>query len=368
MTDETPSRAKGVARVAAINVLVLAGLLLVAEGAASLYQAVVEYRAWKGEEVSLAERLYTEYDPLVGWINKPNVSIDDLYGPGVFVKTNAQRFRDAEAVRPTVPAGRIRVVCSGDSFTFGYGVDNDHAWCNRLRALDPRVEPVNMGQGGYGVDQSFLWYQRDGMAIAHDVHVFAFLTIDFERMAADSFLGYPKPVLTMKDGRAVADNVPVPRRTHVATLHFLRDLALFKTGAAWFAPEIAGNAEHGPQTVQEIAQLAKAVFRQLNEMADKRGAKLLFVHLPEWQDYDDRSRDGFRKFLKTEAVKLDVPYLDLVEVMRGLPSDTAQRMFIDHDIKGFVGSKGHYNTVGNAFVSEHVMDALRELGYVRPAK
>ena len=41
-----------------------------------------------------AERLHTEYDQLLGWINKRNIYIPDMYGPGVYLKTNALRFRN----------------------------------------------------------------------------------------------------------------------------------------------------------------------------------------------------------------------------------------------------------------------------------
>ena len=52
--------------------------------------------------------------------------------------------------------------------------------------LDPRFESVNMRQGGYGLDQAYLWYQRDGTRLAHDVHIFAFIFDDtLDPLAAD---------------------------------------------------------------------------------------------------------------------------------------------------------------------------------------
>ena len=126
----------------------------------------------------LAERAHTEYDAELGWVNRPNVSLPDLYGPGASLHINTQRFRGTRDVAPHTPVGRVRVVCSGDSFALGYGVGDDATWCHQLEALEPRVESVNMGQGGYGLDQAYLWFLRDGAALEHDVHLFSFIAED----------------------------------------------------------------------------------------------------------------------------------------------------------------------------------------------
>lgn len=115
----------------------------------------------------LAERLHTEYDPLLGWINKPNIHIQDMYGPNRYIRTNSQRFRNNHDFDIDIPKGKRRWICSGDSFVLGYGVDNDHTWCSVLSSIVPGIESVNMGQGGYGLDQAYLWYMRDGVQLQH---------------------------------------------------------------------------------------------------------------------------------------------------------------------------------------------------------
>ena len=51
-----------------------------------------------------------------------------------------------------MPPGKTRIICSGDSFTLGFGVDNEHTWPQQLAARNANLETVNMGQGGYGAD------------------------------------------------------------------------------------------------------------------------------------------------------------------------------------------------------------------------
>ena len=123
-----------------------------------------------------------------------------MYGPGILLKTNPQGFRADHDTASASARRDVRVICSGDSFTLGYGVDNDHAWCQRLAAIDPRLETVNMGQGGYGIDQAYLWFARDGDSLEpRHPRVRA----DHRRLpshAAASFLGHGKPVLDLGTG------------------------------------------------------------------------------------------------------------------------------------------------------------------------
>ncbi len=159
----------------------------------------------------LAEKGHTRYDPELGWVNTPNVALKDYYGPGLDLTTNAQGFRGTSPVPVAVPPGMFRIICSGDSMTLGYGVRDDQTWCQALASLDPRLEAVNMGQGGYGVDQAYLWFRRDGARLDHQVHIFAFIVSDFNRMQSESFYDYQKPVLVVRNGSIVVTNTPVPK-------------------------------------------------------------------------------------------------------------------------------------------------------------
>ncbi|MBZ0270081.1 hypothetical protein K8I85_18165, partial [bacterium] len=136
--------------------LVAALLGLVAlEGIAAIGLAIANARDPVRHPV--AERRHTRYDPELGWANRPSVRIDDLYGPGRSLTTNAQGFRAPCEYAERIPDGTIRLLCSGDSFTLGWGVDDADTWPAQLERLDERVETINLGQGGYGIDQAYLW-------------------------------------------------------------------------------------------------------------------------------------------------------------------------------------------------------------------
>lgn len=185
------------------------------------------------ENKGFAEKRYTEYDDLLGWISMPDMYIRDMYGPGIYLKTNEQRFRNNNNFSLNPPPNKIRVICSGDSFTFGFGVDNDHTWCQYLAFVNGKLETINMGQGGYGIDQAYLWYKRDGQKINPDILIFSFITSDFYRMKSDKFFGFDKPILKLENGVLITENVPVPKpfavwlkhkRVRIANLNSIRIL------------------------------------------------------------------------------------------------------------------------------------------------
>src|SRR5712692_3868789 len=182
-------------------------VLALIEGASSLL--LVAFELSRPVQV-VAGRTHIDYDSLLGWANRPSLFDRDLYGPGVYLRTNAQGFRNDHPFPTAAPPGRIRLVCSGDSFTLGWGVDNDHTWCALLERKNPRLDTVNMGQSGYGADQAYLWYKRDGRPLQHDLQIFAVVLDDFVRMRS-SFFGYLKPVLVREGDTLRVANVPVPR-------------------------------------------------------------------------------------------------------------------------------------------------------------
>ena len=169
-----------------------------------------------------------------------------------------------------------RAVCSGDSFTYGYGVGNDQTWCARLAAINLCLDTVNLGQGGYGVDQAYLRYRRDAGTLDHDLHLFAFISSDFTRMRSDSFRGYGKPVLKLEDGALVVTNVPVPRRPWLAkplkaVMEDVQDLRMFQAidrARKRLMPDASADDRSSREaTPDEVGALVEKVFEELKVLA-----------------------------------------------------------------------------------------------------
>ena len=334
-------------------------MLALVEGFASTF--LLSYRLYATRP--LAERLYTRYDSLIGWVAMPNRNVPDLYGPGVSLHTNSRGFRGAAEVGVSVPAGKARVVCSGDSFTLGYGVDDEHTWCHLLETLDPRLETVNLGQGGYGLDQAYLWYLRAGVPLQQDVHVVAVISGDYTRMRVQDFYGYRKPVLELRGDSLAVDRVPVPKPRFYApgrtqlyqALRELRVVALFEKVGRRLAPPV--TADSAP-THDPTWRVARHIYANLEATNRANGSLLVIVHLPTQEELSTMESEPWRQLMLEEAERNGWIFVDLVPEMRALPVETVRGMFIQTTGLRYPVAAGHYTKEGNAWVARTL---LREM-------
>ena len=304
-----------------------------------------------------AESLHTEYDPEIGWINKADFFAADLYGAEKNLRTNSQRLRAVHNYSQHPPLNKIRLICSGDSFTLGYGVSDHHTWCAQLEALDPRIQTVNMGQGGYGVDQAYLWYQKIKSQLRHHVHVFSFISLDFMRATKTEFLGYGKPLLRVADNRLQVTNVPVPNQDTV-----LRKW-LDRSGTFRLLRSFRSRSLNQEESSQHAEELAVYLFNHLQREHRAKHRTLVLVHLPLRDDYF-RGPDTWRRFLKSQASKHNWTYIDLLTGFQDLALPEIESMYLEHDLP-FAGAAGHYNEKGNRVVAELLLPQLMQLPTIR---
>ncbi len=313
---------------------------------------------------SFQERLHTVYDRELGWVNRPGVVVPDMYGPGVRLTTNAQGFRAVRDTPREAPKDRVRVICAGDSFTLGYGVGDEQPWCARLAARDPHLDTVNMGQGGYGVDQAYLWYERDGEPIEHSALVFALITGDFERMKLTTFAGHGKPILALEGDRLVTRNVPVPPPSRFP---FLWRRFAFAAGELRFAQLVQRIRSRSAAAVDPFDEstwgVAAKLFESLARSAREHHRTFVVLYLPTRDDHDTTASDGYREHLQVLANAGGFTVVDLVPVLRELPALTMRSLFIPDGSEG----AGHYAAAGHEWVAEQLAEALRRIPPFRAA-
>lgn len=355
------SRVGRIVAIVLLNIVLLGVLLALLEGAASLLFIANEIVRTPG----VPEHNHAEHDTLLGWVNVPNADLPDFYGPGIGVRTNGQRFRADREYSPGVPPGRFRIICSGDSFTFAYGVGNEDAWCERLTRLDPRLETINMGLGGYGVDQAYLWYMRDGTTLDHDLQLFVFLTDDFRRMRSDRFMGYGKPLLDMSDDSIVVTNLPVPRTSWLSHRRALHGETIGRLNIVRLARRLVGADRGAPDSTalarrdERIRAVVERIFADLQAANDARGSTLVLVFMPgEWDHRPDADTDAWRAFVSRRAALQGIPLVDVVEEIRRLP---------DAHVRALYAPNHHFNVAGNEWAAGVIHAAIAPLIETRPA-
>jgi lysophospholipase L1-like esterase len=331
----------------------LAALALV-EGASSL--ALLLRSLFGADAATLAERRHTRYDAELGWAHVPGLKLPDFYGPGRDLSIDARGFRGTREVSPRPAPGVLRVVCSGDSFTLGYGVGDDATWCARLGALSG-VESVNLGQGGYGIGQSYLWYARDGVGLGAHVHFFAFISADFGRLLSDRFQGYAKPRLEVRDGALVTANVPVPRASYLVPWLVARREAFAELRSLQLLRPLLQRVRRTPPAPTEnrdLPRLVSAVFAELRDLDARAGSRLVLVYLPMRPEHAGALDPRLPRLARRTARRLGIDFADLLSDFQRLPAAEAESLYLRPGDVAIAGGEDHFNERGNAWVARRL--------------
>lgn len=336
-------------------------------------------RAWLAAQRATLDQPPTgvgRFDPELGWRNEPGAC--EAGGRRCFDAIGA-RGRGERAPGP--PPGVRRVACFGDSYTYGSDVDDGEDWPARLDALDPGLEVLNLGVGGYGTDQALLRFRREGPALGADVVLVGLLVENIGRnVNRYRPLYYPSTVACSAKPRfALNDDgelelVPLPYATRrelleaVSSGRVLDDLAeheywrgdrplvpgstLARIAAAWSAyrrrqPEVLWSDPDG-----EPFRVTLAILENFEREARAAGASRVGVLVfPRARELADLARRG-TPFWGTLLEALDargVPWLDLAQALRARSG--AAPPYTDG---------GHLDPEGNRIVAEAVHAWLAE--------
>lgn len=295
---------KSLLKLSVINLLVL---LVLAE--LSLFvialTAYVTHAPW-------AERIAVRTDKLITWehaflenhrkgkmvylnLHQPHAERGWSMIPGKVVEkggntytSNRQGFR---SLYDFTNDERFQVMLLGDSFTFGDDADDKQIWPWLLQQKDSRLNILNMGGTGYGIDQMLLTLQEQLPLYSPDLVVVSFISDDLVRSTL-SFRDYQKPRFTLNKNRElVLGNVPVPDvDTVVKRLENSgsTDVSSFRTYNLLHNLLASQQKEFNPMGLvrcdQECMALNTRLFERMYELSRERGAEFLLVYLPCCQE------------------------------------------------------------------------------------
>jgi len=158
------------------------------------------------------QQTFFQYDTLLGWKGRPDAdgsfaSLDFM----VRVTLNRSGYRSSTEL--TV-AGRRNVIVVGDSFGWGWGVENDETFAE-VMMRETGWNVFNLSAPGYGTDQQLLAFDlidRRHTGPAADAGILLFSKNDFLDVTAEERYDYPKPRFVFEDGAPLLSNVPVPEK------------------------------------------------------------------------------------------------------------------------------------------------------------
>ena len=211
-------------------------------------------------------------------------------------------------------AAVTRIVALGDSFTFGYGVEEEQAWPRRLEAIlgeggaGGRAEVVNLGVGGYGTWEETRYLEEQRARLAPALALVAFYVGNDPQ---DNRRWYPPvPVFAEGDTPAAdagANRVERLKRWLSARLHLYNlvasrgDELLVRTGLRRlvYPFEIDVLRSPPPESVEAAWEATRAAFTMLTHM-QQSGLAIRVVLVPMRHQVDD----AFWKRLTTQYERL----------------------------------------------------------------
>lgn len=299
------------------------------------------------------------HDELLGWVNKYNS--DALVGLGddeFSFSVNSQGFRGKQEYHKDNPN---RIIALGDSFTFGYGENDDETYPyyleQELKEDFIDIEVVNMSCTAYGLDQEYLWFKRDGIKLNGKVLVLGILDINFSRSTLSRWIqGENKPRFKITNRGLKLTNVPVPEPCKVGSPRMARmDIfdTLFNWKGSYFLSFVRDRlyrlnllvTKEFPE-YSESFRLGKEILGELKLLCGENNIKLIIVLLPK-SDWEQDLQPIYYS-IKNLDKELGIEIIDMVEV------------FNNHGSwRELYNRTGHFSPAGNKLVAKTVYDHLK---------
>jgi len=152
----------------------------------------------------------SRYDATLGWtgVTGGRAQFTTLNN-SVWLAHNSEGFRDIE--HDYLTEKNPAIVFLGDSFTWGYEVEFEEMFVNRLRNMLSGYEVFNLAHRGYGTDQQLLTFMRWENKLTPSLVILMFCENDVLDNSSKRRYDKPKPKFQVLDYQLVLTGLPVPK-------------------------------------------------------------------------------------------------------------------------------------------------------------
>ena len=318
---------------------------------------------------------YVAENPDTVYISKPNISGHHI-SPGEFnypFQTSSLGFRSAEL--GAGPAATPRILCLGDSFTFGVGASDPETWPAqlevKLNVAGKKIEVVNAGVMGWGLAEYWIWTSAKAAQLAPNLIVVGCHASDWENayhglVSLDADGKLKRHQVIRKDVsrlKSIAGHIPLydTMMTHSAIASLLKQTVVRLTRKGTTGGGSGGSQPSSTASevsrVEQVAPLNKALLSELKQVAADMGAGLLIVFIPSVgameATTDDAHYRRFRELVQTWTQELTIPHVDATPLLQGhLKRHALPASALYH------GRDGHCTPVGYTVIAEGVADTI----------
>ncbi len=337
----------------AANFGLLAGAILVSLVVAELLLRIVQpdfQYAYIPQKIVVS---HFSPSPLLPFTLKPNNrSQFSMLEFDTTVVTNSQGLRDRE-----LDTDKPRILCIGDSFTFGYGVENEEAFCAKLEGLfGGKYEFINAGfADGLSPDTYALWLSKH-LDVLNPVGILVTLCQNDqsdvvsnrwfrgESVMSPSDHGLPDRIdrpgsLTTPDGAWLRNNLSAKLPPWV------RRLIKSSYVIAFLRERLLRDEKRPASQLAQDAAADQKFLRALDMLYDIAGNRLLGIYLI--MDKDQASPSHMDKLIREFGSRRHVPILLNKE---------------DFTLDDYFRYDPHWNVSGQAKAAQYLHRALTDLG------
>lgn len=361
--------AKSTAALALMLVSVLLTLLMLEAGLRLVDGVGFGARNWVAARISLLAKAYpTAYDPLLGFIPRPDYRSDDnAWHTLVSIDHRGLRYNGPGAPPATAP-----VLAVGDSYTFGDEVSDDSSWPALLQTMIGD-SVINGGVFSYGLDQAILRAERLIPELGTRTLVISLIYGDVRRSEVAQRLGVEKPYFTLEGDGLKLNNVPPSRnRPRVEQMGWLRLVLGYSYLADWLMRRLGHEqwwyADGYPQIYahHDGPEVACRLLGRLKAFTDAHDVRVYAVGQYFTRDFADPDHPK-----SIEDVKGTGPLLACARQQGFVVIDTfeAFQNLVEHDRPRFNSmlAGAHLSLEGNRLVARMIADAMLADGY-RPVE
>ena len=311
----------------------------------------------KAQVATAQQSAIFEGDPLLLWRLKPNLT--NAVWDFTVLSTTAEHFRGSRPVLAKEP-GAFRILCIGDSVTFGYRVpvvwpdkpnEYDRSWLpypmlleQELRTANPgrQIEVVTMAVPGYTSHQGLAWLRRDIDWLHPDL-----VTINFGWNDA-SFSDVP-------------DREAIRTDWYVVTTRWLVDHSqAFAHATKWLRQR---EAQKTKEPIRPVPRVSEAEYLNniaaMVKFASERGAPSIIIAAP-YRDAVTNPPEAklmmqYRQSLRGWTERAQVPFLEIRELTEAAhPSN-----------QGWFGELIHPNHMGHRLMASELLKQLGTRGFLK---
>lgn len=311
------------------------------------------------------------YGEAMGTELRPGASNRITYPPDrgreereVRYRINSLGFRDREMQTAKAP-GEHRILCLGDSFTFGTGLALEDTWPRLLEGVltgrRPGFTTVNLGVYSFNVLQQEAWLRRvlteHGFEADHVLWCFYINDASGPGLTAEEQTLSPEAHWIQRLGltsgvweRGTETSPAMKRTMALRRVSALADFLAYRLYRGLHAAATKrGYLENWSESGGALGEVRSSLER-VAALCRKRGLRLSVCMYPSLIGSFDESHpyDAAHRALADIAAEFEVEYLDLREPLEGLGPDGLWAHIHDH----------HPNRVANERVARYLADRL----------